>query len=70
MRKRRSLCLLREFIAECLRIAAVKASHGADNVMLLDDLNAERDIRIAVDNLREAAEAFRELGLLEEEPSR
>jgi hypothetical protein len=50
-----------DFIAECLRIVALKASHGADNVEIGDLLNAERDIRLAVDNLREAARAFREL---------
>jgi hypothetical protein len=49
-----------------LRIVALKASHGADNIEIRDLLNAERDIRLAVDNLREAARAFRELGLLEE----
>jgi hypothetical protein len=49
-----------EFIAECLRIAAVKASHAADNILLADDLNAERDIRIAIENIREAARSFRE----------
>jgi hypothetical protein len=47
-----------------VRIAALKASHGADNLDLGDDLNAERDIRIAVENLREAGRAFRELQLL------
>jgi hypothetical protein len=58
-----------EFIAGCLRIAALKASHGADNVEIGDHLNAERDIRLAVENIREAAKAFRELGLLKEEVS-
>ena len=58
--------LQREFISECLRIASLKASHGADNVDIGDDLNTKRDIRIAVENLREAARAFRELGLLKE----
>jgi hypothetical protein len=53
--------LKREFICECLRIAAIKAAHGADNVALRDDLNTERDIRLAIENLREAARAFREL---------
>ncbi|MCI0601187.1 MAG: hypothetical protein L0Y60_17065 [Beijerinckiaceae bacterium] len=52
--------LRREFVAECLRVAAIKAAHGADNVFLGDDLNAERDIRIAVENIREAARSFRE----------
>jgi hypothetical protein len=60
------LDLHREFIAECLRVAAVKASHGADNILLGDDLNAKRDIRISVENIREAAKAFRELRALNE----
>jgi hypothetical protein len=55
-----------DFIAECLRIVALKASHGADNIEIGDRLTAERDIRLAVENLREAARAFRELGLLKE----
>jgi hypothetical protein len=59
-----------EFIAECLRIVALKASHGADNIEIGDRLNAERDIRLAVENLREAARAFRELGLLKEGASK
>jgi len=50
--------LRREFIAECLRVTAIKAAHGADNVMLADDVNAERDIRIAIEHLREAASSF------------
>jgi hypothetical protein len=58
--------LHREFIAECLRIAAIKAAHGADNISLGDDLNAERDIRISVENIREAAKAFREWQALNE----
>jgi hypothetical protein len=59
--------LRREFVVECLRIAALKASHGADNLAIGDDLNAERDIRLAVENVKEAAKAFREPGLLKEE---
>jgi hypothetical protein len=57
--------LKREFIAEALRIAAIKASHGADNVAIGDDLNAERDIVVAIQNLREAGRAFRELQAME-----
>ena len=53
--------LQREFISECLRVAAVKASHAGDDILLGDDLAAERGIRIAIDNLREAASAFRQL---------
>jgi hypothetical protein len=52
--------LHRDFIGECLRIAAIKAAHGADNILLGDDLNAERDIRLAIENLREANKTFRE----------
>jgi hypothetical protein len=52
--------LHRDFIGECLRIASAKASHAADNILLADDLNAERDIRIAIENIREAARSFRE----------
>lgn len=63
----RAIALLkREFIAEALRVAAVKASHGADNLDIGDDLTAERDIRLAVEHLREAAKAFRELELTAE----
>jgi hypothetical protein len=51
----------RDFIAECLRIASIKASHGADNILIGDDLNTERDIRLAIENLREAARSFREI---------
>jgi hypothetical protein len=57
--------LRREFIAECLRVTAVKASHGADNILLGDDINAERDIRLAIENLRAAASSFRGLEQLE-----
>jgi len=53
--------LRRDFVAECLRIAAVKAAHGADNIALGDDLNAERDIQIAIDHLKEAASSIRQL---------
>jgi hypothetical protein len=53
--------LRRDFISECLRIAAVKCSHGADNICLRDDLNVERDIRLAIEYLREAAASFRAL---------
>lgn len=53
--------LQRDFISECLRIAAIKASHAGDDILLGDDLAAKRGIRIAIDNLREAASASREL---------
>jgi hypothetical protein len=51
----------REFIAECLRIVSLKAAHAADNVWLADDLTAERDIELAISNLREGARTFREM---------
>jgi hypothetical protein len=41
--------LHRDFVAESLRVASIKAVHGVDNIALGDDLNAERDIRIAVE---------------------
>jgi len=53
--------LQRDFIAECLRIASVKAWHAADDLELGDDASAERGIRIAIQNLREAATGFRQL---------
>jgi hypothetical protein len=64
--QRAFVALTREFIAECLRIASLKAAHGASNLEIGDDLCAERDIRIAVENLREAARSFRELERLTE----
>jgi hypothetical protein len=56
--------LQREFITEALRIAAFKAWHAADDIELGDDASAERSIRIAIANLREAATAFRQLEAL------
>jgi hypothetical protein len=56
----RVAALHREFVGECLRVAAIKASHASDNVLLGDDINAERDIRLAISHLKEAAKAFRE----------
>jgi hypothetical protein len=53
--------LQRDFVAECLRIAALKAGHAADDVAIGDDDCAERSIRIAINNLREAASGFRTL---------
>jgi hypothetical protein len=53
--------LRRDFIAECLRIAAIKAAHAADNIEIRDDVCAERDIRFVVDHVREAAASFRAL---------
>jgi hypothetical protein len=46
------------FVAECLKIAAIKAAHGSDNILIGDWLNCERDIRLAVENLREASRSF------------
>lgn len=56
--------LQREYIVEALRIAAFKAWHAADDLTLCDDASAERGIRIAIANLREAAAAFRQLEAL------
>jgi hypothetical protein len=56
--------LQREFVAECLRIVALKAIHAADNTLIADDANAERDIGIAVSHIREAAKSFREFQVM------
>jgi hypothetical protein len=53
--------LRRDFIAEALRIAAVKAAHAADDVELGDDICAERGISIVISHLKAAAQTFREL---------
>jgi hypothetical protein len=53
--------LKRDFAAEALAIAAVKASHAADDILLGDDLGAERGIRLAISHLRAGAAAFREI---------
>lgn len=58
----RAIALLqKEFIAEALRIVAIKASHAADDLELGDDICAARNLGIVVANVREAAKAFREL---------
>jgi hypothetical protein len=51
--------LQREFVCECLRIAAIKASHAADDLEIGDDTAAERELAVAVQNMREAASGFR-----------
>ena len=56
--------LQRDFIVEALRIASTKAWHAADDLALGDDDCAERGIRIAILNLREAATGFRQLEAL------
>ena len=53
--------LQRDFIAEALRVAAVKAAHAADDVLLRDDVGAEREIRLAISHLRAGSSAFRKL---------
>jgi hypothetical protein len=53
--------LQRDFIAEALRIAAVKAAHAADDIELGDDIAVERSIGLAISHLKQAASAFREL---------
>jgi hypothetical protein len=56
--------LQRDFVSEALRIASIKAWHAADDLVLGDDPCAERGIRIAIANLREAATAYRQLETL------
>lgn len=53
--------LQREFAAETLRVAAIKATHAADDVSLGDDVGAEREIRLAVSHLQAGSAAFREM---------
>jgi hypothetical protein len=53
--------LRRDFIAEALRVVALKASHAADDVELGDDICAERGISIVVAHVKEAAATFREM---------
>ena len=53
--------LQRDFIAEALRVASIKALHAAEDITLGDDGCAECGIPIAIQNLREAATAFRRL---------
>jgi len=57
--------LQRDYAVEALRIAALKAWHAADDLELGDDTCAERSIRIAILNLREAAAGYRQLKELE-----
>ncbi len=35
------------------------SAHGADNILLADDLDADHDIRLAIDDLREGTRSFR-----------
>jgi hypothetical protein len=53
--------LQRDFAAEALRVAAIKAAHAADDVLLSDDVGAEREIRMAISHLRAGSAAFREM---------
>jgi hypothetical protein len=53
--------LRRDFAAEALRVAAIKVAHAADDVLLGDDVGAERGIRLAIAHLRAAAATFREM---------
>ena len=54
--------LQRDFIAEALRVASIKAAHAADDIDIRDDDCAERGIRLAISHLRAAAATFRETG--------
>jgi hypothetical protein len=53
--------LQRDFVAEALRVASIKAVHAADDVLLGDDAGAEREIRLAVSHLRVGSAAFRKM---------
>ena len=53
--------LQRDFIAEALRVASIKAAHAADDIDIRDDDCAERGIRLAISHLRAAAATFREM---------
>ncbi len=53
--------LRRDFVAEALRVVAIKAAQAADDVFLGDDHGAEREIRLAISHLRVGSAAFREL---------
>ena len=53
--------LQRDFIAEALRVASIKAAHAADDVLLGDDVGAEREIRQAISHLRAGSATFREM---------
>jgi hypothetical protein len=53
--------LQRDYIAEALRIAAIKTAHAANDVLLGDDVGAEREIRLAVSHLQADSAAFREM---------
>jgi hypothetical protein len=53
--------LQRDFIAEALRVASIKAANAADDIDIRDDDCAERGIRLAIAHLRAAAATFREM---------
>ena len=53
--------LRRDFAAEALRVASIKAVHAADNVLLGDDVGAEREIRLAISHLGAGSAAFLKL---------
>jgi hypothetical protein len=53
--------LQRDFIAEALRVASIKAAHAADDIDIRDDDCAECGIRLAISHLRAAAATFREM---------
>ena len=50
-----------EFVSECLRIAALKCQHAADNLDIQQILNVDRDMRLAAQHMREAIASYREL---------
>jgi len=55
--------LICEFAAEALRVAAIKCAHASDDLLIGDDLSAERNIKIAISHLREGSKAFKEMKL-------
>lgn len=60
-KQRAITALRRDFVAEALRIAAVKAGHAADDIEIGDDIAVERGIAITIFHLKEAARTFREI---------
>jgi hypothetical protein len=53
--------LRRDFVAEALRVVAIKAAHAAEDIELGDDVCAERGLGIVIAHVKEAAKTFREM---------
>jgi type II secretory pathway component HofQ len=60
-KKQEIAALRRDFIAEALRIAAVKAAHAADDIEIGDDIAVERGISLTITHLKAAAAEFRQM---------